>query len=172
MKATFSKIAWLLAITSLGGLASTASAGVHYLGDVTFTKDCATLTLTASGRIAGLGNANAIVSISAAANPTTTCTSPGGNQSPGQNPAPIILTGVASVNNDADPKNGSRSFMVTTDPPTQPTNAKTAGCPNKNWTAHIDNLDFTSATITVTQGTATVLGPTTFPISPPLSACP
>src|SRR2546422_11010293 len=122
MRPTLSNIACLLAITTLGGLASTASAqNVHYLGDVTFSADCGDLTLTASGRIAGLGNATASVFISAAANPTTTCTSPGGNTSPGQNPAPIILTGVATVNPDADPKNGSKSFTVTTDPPTQPT---------------------------------------------------
>jgi len=160
---------------ALAGFIATNTAraqNVHYVGDVTFSKDCATLTLSASGRIAGLGNADAIVYLDATANPTTTCRSPGGNEAPGQNPAPIHITGVATVNPDNDPKNGSRSFLVTTDPPVQPTRAKTAGCPNNNWTAHIDNLDFTSATITVKQGNRTVLGPTVFPFNPPVSACP
>jgi len=160
---------------ALAGFMATNTArgqNVHYLGDVTFSKDCNTLTLSASGRIAGLGNADATVDITAMANPTTTCTSPGGNEAAGQNPAPITLTGVATVNPNTDPKNGSRSFLVSTDPPAQPTRAKTAGCPNNNWTAHIDNLDFTSATITVKQGNRTVLGPTTFNFNPPISACP
>jgi len=151
MKIRLSNIACLLAITAFGGLASTASAsGVHITkAGVTFTADHNVLTLTASGQIAGLGN-GAIVTISATANPTTTCTNQGGNAAPGQNPAPITLTGTTGVP-DTGSKNGSRPFSVTTTPPTQPTDASDAGCPNDSWTAHIDDLCFTSATLTFQQ---------------------
>jgi hypothetical protein len=152
MKTRFKQIACLLAITALGGLAATAIAsGVHITkAGVQFVADHNNLTLTASGQIAGLGN-GAIVTISATADPTTTCTNQGGTAAPGQNPAPIILTGTATVSPDTNGKNGSRPFSVTTDPPTQPTDGTDAGCANDNWTAHIDDLCFTSATLTFQQ---------------------
>jgi len=130
MKTRLSNIACLLAITALGGLALTASAsGVHLTkAGVTFTADHNVLTLTASGAIAGLGN-GAIVTISATA---------------------ITLTGTTGVP-DTGSKNGNRPFSVTTDQPTQPTDASDAGCPNDSWTAHIDDLCFTSATLTFQQ---------------------
>ncbi|SRR6266487_1250895 len=145
-------IVCLLAITALGGLALTASAsGVHIQNKpaLTFTADHTNLTLTASGVIAGLGN-GAIVTITATANPTSTCTNQGGNAAPGQNPAPITLTGTAPIS-DTGGHAGSRPFSVTTTPPTQPTDASDAGCPNDSWTAHIDDLCFTSATLTFQQ---------------------
>src|SRR2546429_9648441 len=130
MKTRFKHIACLLAITALGGLASIAYAsGVHITkAGVTFTADHNNLTLTASGQIAGLGN-GAIVLMSATADPTTTCTNQGGNQAPGQNPAPITVTGSSAIP-DTGGRNGSRPFTVTTNPPTQPTDAKAAGGPN------------------------------------------
>ena len=151
MKARFSKFTWLLATTILGGLALTAYAsGVHITkAGVTFVADHNNLTLTASGQIAGLGN-GAIVSLVATADPTTSCTNSGGNKAPGQNPAPITVSGSTALP-DGNGTNGSRPFSVTTNPPTQPTSAKAAGCPNDGWTAHIDDLCFTSATLTFQQ---------------------
>lgn len=151
MKTRFKYIAMLLAITALGGLAVTAIAsGVHFQkGSPTFTADHNNLTLNASGQIAGLGG-GAIVNITATGNPTTTCTNQGGNQAPGQNPGSITITGTAPVS-DSGGKNGSRPFTVTTQPPSQPSSGKAGGCPNDSWTASIDDICFTSATLSFQQ---------------------
>src|SRR5215211_7462790 len=72
-----------------------------------------------------------------------------------QNPAAVTVTGSQSIP-AGEIKNGNVSFNVSANPPAQPTPPQ-AGCPNNNWTAEITDLEFTSATITVTQGGVVVL---------------
>jgi hypothetical protein len=107
------------------------------------------LRLNARGDLAGLGNGDVLVTMTATADVTSTCTNQGGNQAPGQNPAPITVTGSQAIP-AGEIKNGTTPFNVTTAAPA----AVIAGapdCPNTNWTEAITDLAFTSATITVEQ---------------------
>jgi hypothetical protein len=77
-----------------------------------------------------------------------TCTSPGGNEAPGQNPAlPVNPSGNQTIHN---PKNGRAVVDVTTNTPT--VTPQQAGCPNKNWRTSISDVLFTSYTLTISQG--------------------
>jgi hypothetical protein len=141
----------LLAFVALTSTAIVAvwAASPHYKKGPTVVDNG--LTATATGTLAGLGNGNVIVTLSFPdATGTTTCTNPGGNQAAGQNPATPAATSGSQLITRV--KNGTVSFVVTTDTPENPTPAA-AGCPNGNWTAAFDNITFGSGTITVQQET-------------------
>ncbi len=113
------------------------------------------LTLTAAGQLSGLGFADVLVSMSAVANPTATCTNGGQHQAPGQNPAAVTVSGSEAIP-AGEIKNGNTPFDVTTQPPVTPIPGA-PGCPNPNWTEAIVDMSFTSATITVQQPVGTLV---------------
>ena len=126
------------------------------------------LTLSATGALAGLGNGDVLVTLSATADVTSTCTNPSGaNQPPGHNPAPITVTGSQAIPEE-EIKNGTTPFSVTTQAPVTPIPGA-PDCPNPNWTEAITDLAFTSATITVEQPPGNVVMTVSCTFSQPTS---
>ena len=116
------------------------------------------LTLTASGDLTGLGNEDVLVTLTATANPTATCTNPAGEkQPPGKNPAPVTVTGSESIPKE-EIDNGNVHFSVTTNAPVTPV-LGAPDCTNGQgaWTESITDMAFTSAAITVEQPKGTTV---------------
>ena len=137
----------LLAVGAFVCLATVAlfAANPHFLEGPTAT-DLGT-TLKVCGSIAGLGNEDITIVVTATGDATGTCTNKGKNEPPGQNP--LKRTTEAKITN-LEPKNGRVDFCVTTAEPAA-ASAREMGCPNDNWTATITDVKFTSMTITVYQ---------------------
>jgi hypothetical protein len=114
------------------------------------------LYLSAVGSLTGLGNEDVVISVTAQGNVTATCTNPGGStQPPGQNPAPVAVSGSVAIPADAI-KNGTLSFSVRTEAP-DPVVAGAPHCPNGNWTERITDISFTSLVLTVEQPAGTTV---------------
>lgn len=152
----------IIAVLSLLLVAVTAAvasaANVHLKGganaEPSFTDGG--LTLNAAGDLAGLGNGDVLVTLTARANPTATCTNPAGaTQPPGQNPAEVEVTGSQAIP-ASEIKNGNTPFSVTTLAPTTPIPGA-PDCPNPQWTERITDMAFTSAIITVQQPPGTTV---------------
>lgn len=144
----------LLIVLALA-LTTVSAANVHLKGgknaEPAFTDNG--LTLSADGELAGLGYEDVWIWLTAQGNPTATCTNQGGNQAPGQNPAPVTVTGGVMLTPDDFTKNGNVYFFVETEPPYPPDGIVPGApdCPNPNWTEEITDMAFTSAVITIEQ---------------------
>ena len=139
-----------VAVAVVGVFASQAGAVSPHLkgrNPVVFTDDV--LTLTAAVSYAGLGNFDTLQRLDATGDTTATCTNNGQNQAPGQNPAPVDVSGETAVP-AGDIKNGNVTISTVTSPPETPIPGA-PGCPNPNWTEDITDVAFTSATIRLSQ---------------------
>jgi hypothetical protein len=87
--------------------------------------------------------------------PVVTCTNQGGNQAPGQNPPKVSASGIQFLVHNTYTKNGTSPFNVETNDPQPDLTAKEMGCPNNNWTAKIDFVFWTNATLKVYTGDIT-----------------
>ena len=159
-------LAWTLPVIAACGIESDPSIADFYQASSVHLKGGKNaepafydrkLQLEATGALAGLGEGNVLITMTAKANATATCTSPGGGtQPPGQNPAPVTVSGTQLIDASKIDTNGNTPFSLKTDGPDTPIPGA-PGCPNQKWTEDITDLSFTSAVITVEQGGTTVL---------------
>jgi len=151
------KIALALITATL--MTAALAASVHFKQNRNPTLIDNGLSLSATGSLAGLGEGDVVVNLSATGTITATCTNPSGqNQPPGQTPQPVTLSGSVAIPDD-EFKNGNVGFSVTTTPP-DPVIAGAPDCPNTHWTERITDIKFTSITLTVQQAGVTVLSTT------------
>ena len=111
------------------------------------------LTATCTASITGLGNYDVFIRLDAAAVVNTVCVSPGGNESPGQNPAQNVTLSGGLFIPAGSIKNGNLSFTVSTaePPPPPPTGPNSAGCANPNWGVRITDVTFSNGTLSIYQ---------------------
>jgi len=106
-------------------------------------------SLVAEGFASGLGNTDVTVELHASGIPAVLCTNQGGNQAPGQNPPSISASGEQFLVHENYTKNGRSAFFVETEEPQPGLTAKQMGCPNNSWSAAIDFVFWTDATLSV-----------------------
>lgn len=130
----------MLALTTSTGLAG----GNVGLKSVQFSLG----SLDVTGTLTGLGGYpdGVVVELVATGDPVVTCTNQGGNDAAGQNPSQVTASGVQLITQIF--KNGTATVVVSAEPTLT---AAEGGCPNNNWTANIDFVSWTHATITVTD---------------------
>ena len=142
-----------VAVFTLAGVAGAATSGAHFTNGGSPVCTDQGLNLNCTAEVAGLGNTTVTATVQASGTAVgVTCTSPGGNTAPGQNPAlPVNPSGTQSIDN---PKNGRANLNVTTATPT--VTPQQAGCPNKNWQTSISDVIFSDYTLTISQGGVTL----------------
>jgi hypothetical protein len=106
-------------------------------------------SLRANGTLTGLGGYNQGVTAELVASgiPVVTCTNQNGNQAPGQNPSQVSVNVEQVVGPQDISQKGTAPMNVTAEP--GPITGTQGGCPNDNWTAQIDFVFWTNATISV-----------------------
>ena len=154
-----------IALATVGlAISAAVASSVHFKkGSPVFTDEG--LSLRASGAIAGLGNGDVVITVTATGQPVATCTNPsGGTQPPGQNPAEVTLTGVEALP-ASEIKNGNLNFSVSSGSPVTPVPGAPE-CPNSHWTEDITDVIFAghSATVTVYQPCTDTSPPISCPI--------
>jgi len=88
--------------------------------------------------------------------PVVTCTNQGGNDAPGQNPSYVTAEGYTYVDlgktESTDIKGKTDMFEIIANEGEITLTGTQGGCPNDNWTATIDSIDWVGAVIDVYEG--------------------
>ena len=137
-----------LVVLVLSATSVLAAPTIHNL-DVDFNGT----TVTATADVSGLGSTKpATAQLIVNGTAEYTCTNGGGQFVPGQNPQPATTTSpIQDLGNTTNNGRGIVNVSATLTAP-QTINARTAGCPNgKTWTATLNELVVTSATLVLKQ---------------------
>ncbi len=133
-----------LVVLVLGAAPAHAQSG-HFIENGAGAPQCFDIgtQVSCTGKVAGLGGTTFEITVTATGVASVECENPGGNIAPGQDTS---VTSTGSSGPLPTPRNGQFVFMVTTNPPTVP-NFPT--CPNPQWTAHVVDVTFTTATLSL-----------------------
>jgi hypothetical protein len=131
----------LVAVAVLGTATGASAANPHFVKGPTVTDNGTTLTVT--GSVAGLGNEDVRVVVTATGTAVVDCRNPGGNIAPGQRKT-VDVSGEQVI---TDVKNGRINFNVTTVEPAAPADS----CPNSQWTSILRDVEFTDADVAIYQ---------------------
>lgn len=112
-------------------------------------------TIFVNGIAQGIGNDDYRVDLLAEGNAEVTCTNQGGNEAPGQNPAVATLS-----QGDLDPtpksdRNGRYVFDVNNGDQIQTLSFAVSPCPNDNWEARLDFVDWNKVTLLLVETSTT-----------------
>lgn len=145
-QAKLAGIALATVITSAASVDVAFAQSGHFVGTPTCTDTGVTVECT--GKVAGLGGTTFQILVEAAGIATVECEnpSPNGNVAPGQDTEVTVAGGSDPL---PTPRNGQYRFRVETDSP-DPL-PPTPTCPNDQWTAHIVDVAFTTATLTLKE---------------------
>lgn len=162
----------LVGVAMLFAFATAFGAAVHFkggknAGPIFYDQG---LYLGVSGVVAGLGNEDGVITLSATGIPEATCQNPGNGEHypPGQNPAPYTLEGSLDFDPEDFDKNGNLAFYFETEEPESPIPGA-PDCPNPNWTEWIVDIAFTDAYLTIEQPEGTLRLAATCTFHPPTS---
>lgn len=136
------------------GASMAPAANVHFVSGPTFSV--AANSLNVSGKLAGLGNKDIIITVEADLTANVSLFNPAGHFVPGQNKVPFRSLGEITISKD-EIKNGNVEFSLSVSiaaPPILPTDL---GAPNNNWHVVVNSVTVNRAAITVVQGGKVVL---------------
>jgi hypothetical protein len=119
----------------------------HFIDRTVSCTDTGT-QVECEGKVAGLGGTTFRIDISAPGTAVVECENPGENVAPGQDTS---VTAAGTTGPLPTPRNGNFNFQITTDAPRVP-NVPT--CPNRQWTAHVVDVLFTTVTLTLRENGA------------------
>jgi hypothetical protein len=136
-------VATTIAMVSLIGVLFAQSG--HFITSGPTAPTCADIgtQLACGGKVAGLGGVTFEITLEATATASVECENPGGNVAPGQD---TTITATGSSGPLPTPRNGHYVFGVMTEPPVVP-NFPT--CPNPQWRAHVVDVVFGEATLSL-----------------------
>jgi hypothetical protein len=131
-------------VLALGAAPASAQSG-HFIAGGAGAPSCRDIgtQLTCTGKVAGLGGTTFEIRGTASGIATVECENPGGNVAPGQDTAVAVAGSTGPL---PTPRNGQYVFSITTDAPTV---ANYPTCPNPQWTAHVVDVTFGDATLSL-----------------------